>query len=170
MPERAPWGRLRRVLPANHPRHQPPTPLTSHGATARRRDPSAPVTERPASSRRPPPARRRAELAVAFSADAATLDPRLAFNVPAQSISRHLYEPLVHHDMRGQLRPGLATSWRWRDGNRTLDLTLQPGVRSHTGAVMTACDVKYTFDTTLGPEARSRQKPTLFYIADTEIL
>jgi peptide/nickel transport system substrate-binding protein len=135
-----------------------------------RRAGSEPTPDPPVTARRAPPSRKRAELVVAFSADAATLDPRLAFNVPAQSISRHLYEPLVHHDVRGHLRPGLATSWCWRDGNRTLDLTLQPGVRFHTGALMTARDVKYTFDTTLSPDTRSRQKPTLFDIADTEIL
>ena len=112
----------------------------------------------------------RREVPVAFSSDAATLDPTRAFNVPAQSIVRHLYEPLVYHDMRGNLRPVLAESWAWRNDSRILDLTLRRGVQFHGGEPLTARDVKYTFDRILSSGSTSPQKPTLFYVEDTEII
>jgi ABC-type transport system substrate-binding protein len=109
-------------------------------------------------------------VSVALSTDAETLDPRLAFNVPAQSIIRHIYEPLVTHNMRGYLAPVLAVSWIWSEDARALDMKLREGVTFHDGTPLTARDVKYTFDTILAPESGSRQKPTLFYVAETETI
>ncbi len=62
----------------------------------------------------------------------------------------HSYaEPLIATDWMGDLslRPGLATAWR-RVDERTVELSLRPGVRFHNGDAMTAEDVAFSF----GPE------------------
>ena len=58
-------------------------------------------------------------------------------------------ERLIDLDFRGSLGliPGLATAWR-RIDDRTLELTLRPGVRFHNGDELTADDVAFSF----GPE------------------
>jgi len=55
-------------------------------------------------------------------------------------------EALIEQDWLGDLslRPGLATAWR-RVDERTLELTLRPGVRFHDGRTMTAEDVAFSF-------------------------
>jgi len=58
-------------------------------------------------------------------------------------------ERLIDLDYQGALeqKPGLATGWR-RIDDRTVEMSLRPGVRFHNGDVMTAEDVAFSF----GPE------------------
>ena len=58
-------------------------------------------------------------------------------------------ETPIARDQQGKLErvPGLATAWR-RIDDRTVELTLRPGVKFHDGSTMTAEDVAFSF----GPE------------------
>ena len=60
-----------------------------------------------------------------------------------------LLETPIARDQQGGLArmPGLATAWH-RVDERTVELTLRPGVRFHDGSVLTAEDVAWNF----GPE------------------
>lgn len=56
-----------------------------------------------------------------------------------------LYDTLTWKDARG-LIPWLATSWRISPDGRSYTFALQPGVRWHDGRVLSAEDVKFSFD------------------------
>jgi peptide/nickel transport system substrate-binding protein len=47
-------------------------------------------------------------------------------------------EPLLVIDWQGHTAERLATDWKWEDHDRTLRLTLHPGVRFHDGTPVTA--------------------------------
>lgn len=96
-------------------------------------------------------------VAVQKLANSNTLEPlREASNVGTRLMASYA-ETLTMQDWLGDLslRPGLATAWR-RVDERTLDVTLRPGVRFHDGRVMTAEDVVFSFGTArMGRETAS---------------
>ncbi|BBK32848.1 peptide/nickel transport system substrate-binding protein [Stella humosa] len=112
-------------------------------------------------------------LAVAAAAAAADDRPALRIGVqrnpplfdPAHSVSNvawrvnhNLFDTLIGLDPTDgfKLVPALATAWH-RVNERTLELTLRPGVRFHDGTALTAADVVFTF----GPERMSGETAPL---------
>jgi ABC-type transport system substrate-binding protein len=57
----------------------------------------------------------------------------------------NVFEHLLELDADGQLVPRLATGWRWLD-DRTLEVTLRPGVKFHNGEVFDAEIVKLNWE------------------------
>lgn len=58
-----------------------------------------------------------------------------------------IYEPLfVFNSIKAEYVPWLAVAREWRDGNRTLRLTVREGVLWSDGQGMSARDVAFTFD------------------------
>lgn len=53
-----------------------------------------------------------------------------------------VYETLVKRDDQGRIAPGLASSWAYSDGGRTLRLELRPGARFHDGSAVDARAVR----------------------------
>lgn len=53
-----------------------------------------------------------------------------------------VYETLVKRDDAGRISPGLASSWSYSDGGRTLRLELRPGARFHDGSSVDARSVR----------------------------
>ena len=60
-------------------------------------------------------------------------------------ITLNIFEHLMELDKDGTVVPRLATSWQWRD-DRTLDVTLRPGVTFHNGEVLDAEIVKLNWE------------------------
>jgi ABC-type transport system substrate-binding protein len=60
-------------------------------------------------------------------------------------ITFNVFEHLMDLDKTGTLVPRLATSWRWLD-DRTLEVTLRPGVTFHNGERFDAEIVKLNWD------------------------
>lgn len=131
-----------------------------------------------------------AALATAAAPAAAQADPRPALRVavqrnpplfdPAYSVSNvawrvnhNLFDTLIAGDDEGRLHPALAKAWR-RIDERTLELTLRPGVRFHDGTVMTAADVAFTFGpermTGEGAPLRAQTRPLLGGIERVEAI
>ena len=77
-----------------------------------------------------------------------TLDPmrEQSSNVSERWLGSML-ENLIARDARQMRVPGLATAWK-RLNDRTIELTLRPGVVLHNGDILTAEDVAFSF----GPE------------------
>ena len=85
-------------------------------------------------------------VAVQKLANSNTLEPlRESSNVGTRLMASYV-ETLTMQDWLGDLslRPGLATAWR-RVDERTLEVSLRPGVRFHDGRTMTAEDVVFSF-------------------------
>ena len=64
------------------------------------------------------------------------------------AITWNVFDHLVELEKDGKLVPRLATAWQWLD-DRTLQLTLQQGVKFHNGEVFEAEIVKLNFDENL---------------------
>ncbi|WP_374445244.1 ABC transporter substrate-binding protein [Stella sp.] len=92
----------------------------------------------------------RPALRVAVQRNPPLFDPAYSVSNVAWRVNHNLFDTLIATGADGRLHPALATAWRRLD-DRTLELTLRPGVRFHDGTVMTAADVAFTF----GPERMS---------------
>jgi len=62
-----------------------------------------------------------------------------------------LYDGLLNLTDEGK-KPALALSWEISEDGKQFDIKLREGVVFHNGDPMTAEDVKFTYDTVLGPE------------------
>ncbi|KMO17808.1 ABC transporter substrate-binding protein [Methylobacterium platani] len=78
--------------------------------------------------------------------DPDALDPTLARTFAGRMVFAALCDKLV--DIGPDLKPvpQLATRWTWSDDQKTLTLTLRPGVRFHDGEPMNAAAVKYSLE------------------------
>jgi peptide/nickel transport system substrate-binding protein len=88
---------------------------------------------------------------VTFLIDAAptNLDPRLATDAESQHLDGLIFSSLVALDDQMRVIPDLAERWETPDP-LTYVFHLRRGVRFHDGRVLTAADVKFTFDSILG--------------------
>lgn len=72
------------------------------------------------------------------------------FTEPANPVTTQgsiVYEPLMLPNVyTGQQSPWLATSYKWGNGGKSIDITLRSGVKWSDGTAFTASDVVFTFD------------------------
>jgi peptide/nickel transport system substrate-binding protein len=86
-----------------------------------------------------------ADISIALSADVTSIDPHFHNLTPNNNVANHMFEALVAKDARGQLRPGLAESWRAVD-DLMWEFRLRKGVKFHDGTDFTAADVIFSLD------------------------
>lgn len=86
-----------------------------------------------------------AELRVGYSADITTLDPANHRSRVTEGLILNLYDALLARTDDMKIVPELAESFSQIDPV-TYEFVLRKGVKFHSGAEMTAEDVKYTFD------------------------
>ena len=85
-------------------------------------------------------------LRAVFGADPPTLDPAQATDTTSSAVIRQLFDTLVELDERLEPRPALAERWTVSADRRLYTFWLRPGLRFHNGRVMTAADVKFSFE------------------------
>ncbi len=85
-------------------------------------------------------------VAVQKIANSNTLDPLREQSNVGTRLAIAILENLIGMNYQAQMQqvPGLATGWR-RIDDRTVELSLRPGVRLHNGDVLSAEDVAFTF-------------------------
>jgi peptide/nickel transport system substrate-binding protein len=83
-----------------------------------------------------------------------SLDPRLARDAASARVLQLLFNGLVKKDRAAHLLPDLAEAWE-TPSPTTYIFHLRTGVRFHDGTVLTADDVKATFDTIRDPAFKS---------------
>jgi peptide/nickel transport system substrate-binding protein len=81
-------------------------------------------------------------LVVARTADIDKLDPHLATAFQTVQTLDLIYGTLVQLTPSLDIVPGLATSWKFSNGARTLTLKLRKGVKFHDGSAFDSQDVK----------------------------
>ncbi|MBR0670465.1 ABC transporter substrate-binding protein [Neoroseomonas soli] len=96
------------------------------------------------------------EIRVGVSQDALTLDPANHRNRETQTVIRNIHDGLLTRDADMRIQPEIAESWRQIDA-RTYEFRLRSGVRFHSGDVLTADDIKFTFDRLAKNNAMSGQ-------------
>jgi len=95
------------------------------------------------------------------------LDPRVGVDAQSQRIDELLFDPLVTRDAHFNLQPALAERWEIVDP-LTYVFHLRQGVRFHNGQLLTARDVKWTFDSLISGKIRSAKAGTFASVSGIE--
>ena len=110
---------------------------------------------------------RDADIIISQKADVETFDPAQSNNTSTHNVTINLFDTLVRLSDDGRDFVGeLAESWKLVD-QTTWQFKLRRGVKFHNGEELNAAAVKFTFDTTMDPERKTRQRPT--YVAFKEV-
>jgi peptide/nickel transport system substrate-binding protein len=110
---------------------------------------------------------RDAELIISQKADVETFDPSQSNNTTTHNVTINVFDTLVRLSDDGRDFVGeLAESWKVVDPT-TWQFRLRRGVKFHNGEDLNAAAVKFTLDSTLDPERKTRQRPT--YVAFKEV-
>ena len=83
------------------------------------------------------------DVSIGLQAAITSMDPHFHNLSPNNSLSLHIFEPLIKRDENQKLVPGLATSWKALD-ELTWEFKLRKNVRFHDGAAFTADDVVHS--------------------------
>lgn len=97
-------------------------------------------------------------LTVALPSHAPTLDPHMHFERVGILVNINMFDSLLHRTAKLEFEPSLALSWKALN-DTTWEFKLRKGVRFHNGDVMTAEDVKYSFDRVLEPGKEKKKSP-----------
>jgi peptide/nickel transport system substrate-binding protein len=92
-------------------------------------------------------------IAVALPYELATLDPHADDKLSHAAVLTNIYEPIVATDADLRVRPCLAQSWESPDPV-TWVFRLRPGVAFHSGRLLRAADVVYSYGRLLGSADR----------------
>ena len=84
-------------------------------------------------------------LKMAYDADPVSLDPHEQLSGGTLQLSHMVFDPLIRWKQDLSFEPRLAESWERVDAT-TVRFKLRSGVKFHSGATLTAEDVKWTFD------------------------
>jgi peptide/nickel transport system substrate-binding protein len=99
-------------------------------------------------------------LVVGIESNPLQLDPRYATDANSVRIDGLIYNSLLRADEKSQLRPELAQSWRMTN-EKTYLFDLRQNITFHNGKMLTADDVKYTYDSILEPKNQSPRRGLL---------
>lgn len=98
------------------------------------------------------------KLIVAVGQEPTSLDPSLCFTGGDYVVVDNWGEPLVYKAPTGDLKPGLATSWKMSPDGKQIEFTLRKGVKFHSGDPLTAKDVEFSFQRGLAKNAITRTR------------
>jgi ABC-type transport system substrate-binding protein len=98
-------------------------------------------------------------LVMVIESSPTNLDPRVGVDAQSERIDDLLFDSLVRRDEHFELRPWLAERWEIPD-SRTYIFHLRHGVHFHSGQLLSARDVKWTFDSLLSGKLRSPKTST----------
>jgi peptide/nickel transport system substrate-binding protein len=108
-------------------------------------------------------------LVVALVSHAPTLDPHMHFERVGILVNINMFDSLLHKNTKLEYEPSLATSWKALN-DTTWEFKLRKGVKFHNGDVMTAEDVKYSFDRVLDQTKKSPQYGNIRAIKEVRIV
>jgi len=75
-----------------------------------------------------------------------TIDPARGTDYTETYAMLNVYDPLLFPNAKGELQPHLATAWTVTADGLSYTFTIREGVRFHDGSLLTAEDVKFSFD------------------------
>ena len=91
------------------------------------------------------------------------LDPRVGLDAQSERIDDLIFDDLLTRDPHLNVQPGLAEQWEIPDP-RTYVFHLHHGVKFHDGRLLTARDVKWTFDSLLQGKIRSTKSAVYRFV------
>jgi peptide/nickel transport system substrate-binding protein len=109
------------------------------------------------------------DLVIDMGAEAVTLDPHLANDVPSGNVASNIYDKLVNFDGEMNIEEGLAKKWEQVD-DLTLRFELEEGVTFHDGEPFNAEAVKANIDRVTDPDIASPRGYLFDNISDVNIV
>jgi ABC-type transport system substrate-binding protein len=100
----------------------------------------------------------------ALNVEPTTFDPVEIEDVPTGDLLQNVYEGLVEWTPKNTLAPAIAESWSVSKDGRTYTFKIRPGVKFHSGKVVTAADVVYSLSR--GFQPRLASPVALTYLGD----
>lgn len=85
------------------------------------------------------------DLKIGLSADVTSIDPHFYNATPNNTIALQIFEPLVRKDIKGELLPALAQSWKLLSDTEW-EFKLRRNVKWHDGTPFTAADVAFSLE------------------------
>lgn len=98
----------------------------------------------------PPEPQRGGSAVVAIGGDPETLNLGITTGYAVGAVAASIFSGLVWIDARGEIQPGLATSWTVSSDGLSYAFELRRGVKWHDGRAFTAQDVKFTMEQVTG--------------------
>jgi ABC-type transport system substrate-binding protein len=98
-----------------------------------------------------------------------SLDPRIGTDAQSERIAELIFDSLLRRDSSFTLQPALAERWETVDP-LTYVFHLRSGVHFHNGKLLTARDVRYTFESLLSGEIASPKKASYDRIASIDVM
>ena len=87
------------------------------------------------------------KLMIAIGQEPSSMDQSLVWVGAADyQLSMNYGENLIDKAPSGDLKPGLATSWKMSTDGKQIEFTLRKGVKFHSGDLLTAKDVAFSFE------------------------
>jgi len=109
-------------------------------------------------------------LRIAMYADATSLDPGGANDIPSQKAYNLVFDSLLTFDQNLQAIGHVATAWKPSADGKVWTFTIRPGIKFHDGSPLTAEDVAFSFQRILdAPEAASQKKSSIAMIDSIEV-
>ena len=106
-------------------------------------------------------------LVVGQSSDISKFDPHMSTTVNDIAISFNLFDNLLSRHRDGKLYPSLATEWKLVNPT-TWQFKLRPNVKFHNGDPLTSADVKFSYERSYDPKAKTNVMSVLNVIARIE--
>jgi peptide/nickel transport system substrate-binding protein len=86
------------------------------------------------------------KLIVGVGSEPTSMDPSLVVSSADYVVTDNWTECLISKDPSGDLKPGLATSWKISPDGKRIEFELRKGVKFHSGDPLTAKDVEFSFE------------------------
>ena len=103
----------------------------------------------------------------AFDTDVRSLDPHIAYDEISGAGVHFVFDTLVDYAPgTGDIAPSLAERWEIAEDGRLFTFHLRSGVRFHNGRVMTADDVRQSFERMLDPRAIPSPGTSFYHLLD----
>ena len=109
-------------------------------------------------------------LKVAIGTDLDTVDPHGQTTTTVYNVMRHVYEPLVALNEKGEVVPCLAERWEVSSDGLVYTLFLRKGVKFHDGSMLDAETVKMNFDRWLDPTVKVPLRSQLGPVDHVEVV
>lgn len=100
--------------------------------------------------------------------DPGSLDPHKATTVIEGNVLAELFEGLVTRNAKGELVPGVASSWKVSEDGRVYTFTLRPDARWSNGDAVTASDFVYAFRRLMAPATGAPYANILYTLKNAE--
>ena len=97
------------------------------------------------------------------------MNPMISTKSSEARVREIMFESLLGIDLKGNIQPNLAESWKISPDGKLITFKLRQGVKFHNGREMTAADAKFSMDYTMNPKNGAWGLSTLSVVDRVEV-